>query len=393
MFPLELYQMIIERLDEGKALCYLARTSTAIQMEAERLIYRSIYPHSTVQLCKAAKSILKRPHRHQFVQNLIVDMKQTIGPGWNGIDSPLVAHVTARLLRVTTQLKVLKTSFLPAWVFGLPNHPLLQSLDIQLPPSDVFREKPYEVHLHLLEGYLQRHPNIKNFAFQRPLRWLLPDGQAFVSDNLLPNLDTLFFSGAGSAHLIKDKRLSRFCVLSLGAPIPEIRGLVSYIASMGSSLFVLDLSSASNEWTQALKIQDIEMIASSLPLLRFFGLPIYEDPHSEYDKARDDRLIHILQHHLPELTILALGYKYDRHNVRIFAAECRIVDKLLTGRKPIKWIITTAATRSSITSVRVRDALPEPYCYSKHLDLNSALSDLGVVLYMQSYCGRYLSFS
>ncbi|KAG8929866.1 hypothetical protein FRC03_002632 [Tulasnella sp. 419] len=394
MFPTEIYQLIIEHVVKGKDLCSMARASTLLQLEAERVIYKFICPGSTLQFCQASRSILKNQHRHPFVQTLIVQPRFQFGRhDWDGIDASSLRRLAARLLRVATQLKVIKLSTFPAWVFWRANNPLLRTLEIQLPTKGSGVHQGDD-NVALITSYLQRHPAITNVAFHRLLgRSLVPDTRLLAAnynkpEHLLPSLHTLSYTGPCSLHLLQDKQLSRVCLsVPPNEPIDEMNDIISIILGMGSTLLVLDLV---NLRARDLDNQDVARIACSLPLLRYLGLPIYEDPDPEHDRARDDEFISIIQSHLPELVILFLGYGYDQ--MTSIGSRYHLVHRLLRARESLKCIITSSATFFD-TTVHRRRYPTQLYNAEKHLALGKILSDLGIVLYEECYMGRYISFS
>ncbi|KAG8963733.1 hypothetical protein FRC03_002633 [Tulasnella sp. 419] len=387
MLPAEVYQIILENVVKGKDLCALARTSTLIQLEAERIIYRTISPQSTIQLCKAACSILKQRHRHQFVQTLILQPRYLF---WNSVHESSLVRLLARLLRVITQLKVLKISTFPAWVFWQANHPFLYTLDIQL-PLKLDENYYHKVYSSIIAEYLRRHPAITNLAINR---FLAPYTQEFMAKNsqsFLPSLHTLSYTGYGSLDLIKDKQLSRLSLVHLQESPAEIDAIVSTTLGMGSTLLVLDLAKIGGQWSMEVGNQEIEKIARSLPLLRYFGLPFYEDPEPERDRTKDDGFISIVQSHLPKLVILFLGQGYHPNRPNI-SSKYHIVPRLLTARESLMCVITNSVGYFE-TMIHTRWSPSEVYNDTKHLDIKSTLSDFGIDLYKDPYMDRFLYFT
>lgn len=74
--PVELYRMIIQYLNSQHDLCTLARVSRAFQVEAERVLYHSVYLHHTIKTLWRCESLANQPRLALNVRKLSINVDQ-----------------------------------------------------------------------------------------------------------------------------------------------------------------------------------------------------------------------------------------------------------------------------------------------------------------------------
>jgi hypothetical protein len=71
--PLELYRPIIEKVPDKASLCAIARSSSALQPEAERLIYRAVSVHGPAGIVGLCQRIRFAPRVGAYVISFLID--------------------------------------------------------------------------------------------------------------------------------------------------------------------------------------------------------------------------------------------------------------------------------------------------------------------------------
>ncbi|KAG8941995.1 hypothetical protein FRC03_003797 [Tulasnella sp. 419] len=364
VLPVELYVIIVQHVTRKSDFCSLARCSSIFQILAEPYIYHSISSRYYLKFIKAARSVVSFPRRHGLVR--ILDLSRPGDRLQDGFHCSSIPRLVARLLLVIPNLQALKVYAFPhsRWILKRCSHPLLNTLSIDIPRPTEREQDENRIGIYTLQ-YLERHPDIKQFMFYstRSISSLRQD-----SNNILPNINTLYVIGHNPQCLMKNRHLRTVFVQISSSIYSGLRLLeaTSYLWGMGTTLLALDLSGLKSIGLIDDPIrQQLQSCRKNLPLLRYLALPAVI-----YDRINEAEMVHILQGCPRTLEVFMWNYE------TLLPRIPEVPLKFFAVLESLKWIILKSEYSSDSDGVYTKE-YPSGGCTDKS-ELRRVLWDLGI---------------
>ncbi|KAG8928733.1 hypothetical protein FRC02_006516 [Tulasnella sp. 418] len=382
--PVELYNSILNWLQDRQDLCAIACASKTLNIEAERLLYRSLAPRTRLQLVKLAKAIIPNAARQNIVRQLDVNIITYPLPRYNSLIDSTLSRLLSRLLFVLPRLNALRLHQWPCWILRNCHHPLLEVLDLCMSPIwPMAGEEAVLLDFQYGYSYMQRHPKIMHMSLDGRNA---PPGECQFPPTALPSLVTLCCAGQHfPAELFQNKPIERLALLNpTGSALDRIVDIHPTILQLGARLSVLDMSRCHRQWSSRPESSDdIDLMGEHLPHLQFLAIPAPEGRDDEI-LSWANRLANSLSRFWTKLVIFRLQFDQGDPTMNTGVPES-IAERLVLLKESLKWIIIFAWKTKEGRLGRTVHLVSQVYRRGydsmqmyKDLDLMKTLSKLGI---------------